>query len=891
MSVIEEQSNARPRAVLPICAISLVVAASIVSGCASEEPDADDGDVQGEIVAEPFPTTVELSDGDLGSLEPDAGDGTLVFAPAPASLDAVKVGSILVGGVSDSSPAGLLRAVLAVERDGERLVLRTAQAPIQLAYRELHVQLSGSSPLAVGAARRAEGFEATVPFDYVLFDGDGDPATENDRIAIEGTIGGGFDYDFALDVSWGSITDLPEVVTSCLESLGNILEGELPSCSIDDLLPEAKVSFIVLPEVHADARVHGAAILEYEKEVDLASQTLPPILIGPLVFVPAVDLTAQLYGGASGSFSTGVRGSARFETSVSLSSKRPAMPQFAPPELVSTDLAAAETSVTLHAQAKVGAGARLNLLLFGVTGPYATARAYAALDADVLRAPCWSLHAGIEMDIGIKVTSPALPLLGHVTLVDWQAPTINPLDLELETGDCDAPPDASTLPPGSGPDATTYANPTFTPWSRAFSSPVEGALAGTPGNGVLFSDLRRTIDGHYVRAGSGVVTLTKFDESGRSVWARDLMMEGQRIEPLRVRPTRDAAMMVASTGVAAPIVLTRLAQDGSVLEARLFDVPLDVCIVEVSALAEDGAGGHYVAGSCTGQPAGFLLHARPDDASFWLLDAGDISAFRVRIAESIDGDAFLSGSMVDGGDSLFALRLAQDGTMVYSKRYQGCDAAPDAIPSQAVIGSQGEVTMAGSGGAQHHGIVVRLRPDGTVGFATFPGFGLGAGSVFLLDSIAELPTTGYVVGGSTVRLTGETEVEGTPSAALLGLDGAGRILWANRYTFGAAGAHEVSGQVGVHLTDDGGAMATALVGDSADPLGGHLWAFKPLAKDGTISFAPGAATTTPLDIVELACSLSDSDREVTVTPAPIDWRAVTVTSTQAALGVSTQTAD
>jgi len=43
--------------------------------------------------------------------------------------------------------------------------------------------------------------------------------------------------------------------------------------------------------------------------------------------------------------------------------------------------------------------------------------------------------------------------------------------------------------------------------------------------------------------------------------------------------------------------------------------------------------------------------------------------------------------------------------------------------------------------------------------------------------------------------------------------------------------------------------------------------------------------------VELACSLSDSDREVTVTPAPIDWRAVTVTSTQAALGVSTQTAD
>jgi hypothetical protein len=897
MTGTQDLETAGRRVGRALAGLAMAAALAGGGGCASDGQDGDDGgpDDGAELVAEPFPSTVELTAGDLASLEPDAGDGALVFAPAPASLDAVKVGSVLVGGVAPSTPSGLLRAVLAVERDGDRLILRTAQAPIQLAYKELHLRFQNRTPvpdMSGGRARRAAGgFQDTFPFNFVLFDGDGDDATVNDRVSIDGTIGGGFDYDFALDVSWGGIDDLPGAVTDCLESLTKILEGELPDCSIDALMPEAKVTFIVLPEVHADASVHGAAILEYEKEVDLASATLAPIVIGPIVFVPVVDLTAQLEGGASASFTTGVYGSAVFETSVTLSSKHPESPQFNPPVLRSTDLGARPTTVSLHASAKVGAGARLNLLLFGVTGPYAAARAYAAIEADVLEAPCWSLHAGLDLDLGVKVTTPALPVLGQITLVDWQAATINALDFELATGECESPPDGSTLPPGSGADAMNYASPPYTPWSRTFSSPVEGVHAGSPGNGSIFSELERTIDGHYVRAGWGTVALTKFDEQGDAVWARQLAIDDvEPLRPLRVRPTADAAMMVVSSAVTAPIVLTRLAQDGSVLEARAFDIPLDVCQVAVSGMAGDGSGGHYVTGACTGQAASFLLHARRDRADLWLLDSGDISAYRVRVAESIEGDAFLAGTLTDGVDAMFAMRLSPDGTVRYSKRYDACAEGPDTIPSQAIVGARGEVTMAGSGGAQHNGMIVRLRADGTVGFASFPGFGFGAGSVFLLDSIAELPTTGYVVGGSTVRFTGESELD-LPSAALLGLDGAGRILWASRYTFGGPGARVASGHVGVHLTDDGGAMATALVNDPADPLGGHLWAFKPYAKDGSISLSSGAAASSPLEVVDLDCSMTDTDRAVEMTAAPMEWRSVTVTSRPFGLDVAAQTAD
>jgi len=844
-----------------------------------------------EIVAEPFPSTRQLSDADLSGLAPDTGDGVLRFSPAPAALDDVGVGAILVGGATANTPAGLLRAVLAVEREGDTLTLRTAQAPIQLAFKKLHtrfvrsVALPGTTASAAMVAPRG-GARTRKPFDFLLFDGDGDPETKNDQIALEGEIGASYDFSFGLDFDWGIIDGLPDVVTRCLESLVDILTGGEPRCSIDDLIPEARVAFVVHPQIEADLGVEGAAILEFEKELDLASATLAPIIIGPLVFVPAVDLTAELRGGASGEFSTGVRGSALFETSVSVSSRQTSAPQFREPVLRDTDFGPKETQVALHAGAKVGVGGRLNLLLFGVTGPYAEAQPYVAIDASVFDAPCWTLDAGIECSLGVRVTSPALPFVGKIILADWQAPDVTPLELELASGECEAPPEQSTLPPGSGPDATRLATPSYTPWSRTHASPVEGANAGSPGNGVVFSDLQRTIDGHYVRSGWGVRTLTKIADDGALVWARELRIDGGPFEPRRVRSGRDATMMVASRTVLDPIVLASVAQDGSAVGARAYDVDFEDCQTEIAALAPDGDGGFWVTGSCIGADHGFLLHARGAAARLWLL--GDLPNLRLTVAEPIGSDVFLAGRALENGDPMVALRVTADGAIVWSKRYDGCAQAPDAIPSAAIVGALGDVTLAGSGGAQHNGTVVRILPDGSVGFATFPGFGFGAGSVFLLDSITELPTTGYVAGGSLVRFTGD-QPDNVPAAALVGLDAAGRLLWARRYGMGGPGTYTAAGHTAVRLADDGGVVTTALAADPADPLGGFLWTFKPFAKDGTIAFAPGAASSTPLAVTDLPCTLVASDRPLTATARPIQSRTVTLASMPVTLATAVQT--
>ncbi|HTS80912.1 MAG TPA: hypothetical protein VMH40_09970 [Myxococcaceae bacterium] len=851
---------------------------------------------QDEVTALPFPTTLQLATADLASLQPDPGDGTLTFTSPPSALANVDVGNILVAGVSPSTPAGLLRAVLAVDRSGGGLVLRTGQAPIQLAYKKLHVKFARSAAVAGGSAGRspldarsaALDFDTTLPFSYVLFDGDGDPSTTNDQLVTDGSMGGGFDFSISVDVDWGGIDALPDVVESCLKSFAGVLVGIPPSCSIDALLPEARTTFVVDPRIHGDVNVHGAAFLHYEKPVDLTTVTLPPVPIGPLVFVPTIDLTAVLSGGASGTFKTGIHGSATFESSVTVSTKSTSPPQLSSPTLKSTDFGINDTQITLHAEAKVAAGARLNVLLFGVTGPYATALTYGRVQADLLGSPCWGLYAGVEMNLGVKVTTPALPIVGSVTLADWHSPDLNPLEVSVATGDCAPPPDPPTLPPGSGPDSNHFAQPTFTPWSRTYAAPVEAALAGSPGNSTTYSDLLRTIDGNFLRSGWGVRQLVKLDQTGKVVWARELQLDGQTLRPARIRPTTDGALMVASTSNTT-LVMTRLGQDGTVLDARAFDVPLEVCTLALTALSEDGAGGHLVTGGCVGSGKTFLIHV-PSEGSptLTLVDPGASSSTNPRVVESIGQDVFLAGAISDPNDAMFALRLSPAGAVVWSKRYQACDSAPDTIPSAAIVGQQEEVTLAGSGGAQHNGMVARLLSDGSVGFASFPGFGFGAGSVFLLDSFAELPTTGYVAGGSTVQLT-EPSPASVPSAALVGLDATGAVLWAKRYSFGPAASLLASGQVGVRLTDEGGVLATTLVADPAHPLDGFLWAFEPFARDGSITFSPDAVTVTDLPITNLVCTLSAANRSFTTQLTPLTPQTANVVSLPVQVTTAQQT--
>ena len=83
--------------------VQALVAAGLLlalAGCSSSPPghQAPDAGQVDEVTAIPFPTTVQLSSADLTSLQPDPGDGTLVFTSPPPSLGGIDVGMILVAG-------------------------------------------------------------------------------------------------------------------------------------------------------------------------------------------------------------------------------------------------------------------------------------------------------------------------------------------------------------------------------------------------------------------------------------------------------------------------------------------------------------------------------------------------------------------------------------------------------------------------------------------------------------------------------------------------------------------------------------------------------------------------------------------------------------------------
>lgn len=866
---------------LAVCTACALVACGESSSSGTKNP----GD---EITYELFASTLVLQPRDLAALASSSEDGKLVFAPEPAALRDVQVGQVLLGGMSERTPSGLLRVVAQVERGDGTLTLRTVGAPLQLAFRKLHARVrraadtSGEmqrvpedagdafvrSPLLDGGGSRSQRF------DLVVFDGDGDEQTLNDQVKIDVTLTGAYSYDFSIDVDWGAIDRLPEVVTDCLASVANLLEGEPPSCSIDDLLPEAKTTFAVRPSLAADLTARGAASLDFERDFHVGTVHLPPIPLGPLVFVPSVDVIGNVKGGASARFEVGASASAELESSVVISTRTGGTPQLVPPTLEDWDVDVRPPTVDLHAFAEASVGARLHVSLFGIAGPYATASAIARIDAAPLLNPCWAVRLGLEADLGARITTPDLPLIGYVTLADWHTAPFRPFDQEVANGTCTIPADPPG-PPGSGPTAGALQSPPFTPWAHVIGGAVDGTTA--PGVGTLGAGspaLSPSIDGRWVAAGAFAGGLHKIDADGTLTWTEPFVWSGERaLRALRSVPTRDAgllALLRAEDGAA--FVLAKSTQAGVPGPARAYDLPGD-CIAAPADLARDASDGYVVLGQCLGTGEGWIVHldAAGDVLSAGLLENDDAQHLVPRTALAVDGQVVVAGTLREPGlsETAFVTRLDAADRPTVSTAF-GCPDLPTIEPTAIAASEAGGVTIAGT--ANGIGFVARVRKDGGVGFARFPNLGAGVADVFVVSAVAELPSTGLVIAASTGDATG-TE----PNAVVLaGLDGGGRNLWARRYAL-ADPAPRALAWPALRLTDDGGAIVTAV----AEPAGagsGDLVAMKVHAKDGFLG-DHAAIASAQVALGSLACTVAERTiaprlvgMDVTVRPVALSAR-------------------
>jgi hypothetical protein len=265
---------------------------------------------------------------------------------------------VLVMGITNHTPFGALRKVTSIITSGDIITLETSQATLEDAIENCHIKIKYSiSPGGVISATLKEGviFTHSSPFeltlvDVIIYDLDGDHGTTVDQVRVNGGLS--FTYDIFFDLK------------------------------IDEDEREL-VSLIFTNTVEEDSTL------------DLPSFTIP---IGwfPIVIVPELTVNVGVDGEVNASITTGVTQKASFTAGLEYNDG-----VWNPISDLTNDFEYNEPSISAGATVEAYMGPQLNLLLYGLAGPYAKTRGYLELEADPFCDPWWELYGGLAVDVGV----------------------------------------------------------------------------------------------------------------------------------------------------------------------------------------------------------------------------------------------------------------------------------------------------------------------------------------------------------------------------------------------------------------------------------------------------------------------------------------------------------
>lgn len=838
---------------------TLVVLACACVSCGTDgSASIRDNDV---IEMELFDSTFVLGDDALQALVRQDPDGTLHFSGNPSSLAGVTRGSVLLAKPSAIVESGLLRLVISFEQQSEELVVRTIPTLPQLAFRKLRIEATrtidpdpdhpGLRPMGTGSA-----YPGTV-FDESLFDGDGDPKTEDDQVHLGGSLAAGLSYTFGLSTDWSDVTGSLDEAVKCALSL-------FSSCDPLQILPEIKGGFSFDAGADAKLLLDGTAFLDYEKTIALPKVTFEPIMFGPLAFFPELEVRAELEGEASSVFQLGSTISAHAQAGLSYSSRGGGSVMEPAVDKPKFEVLAAKPGLGAHSRVRVGP--RLSIKLYKMFGPFASIYAFASLDSDRSQSPCYKLTAGLEGDIGMTLA------------IDEGALHLGLPPMSKDFGIASSVIDQGTCPLPSGAAAVdaleAFANPPFSPWAQTYGDALLHFPNEDEGAQAEWTDIVPTIDGRWIIAGSAMESLLKIDGQGNALWAHsyaqpsawnDTMSQAELL-PDRVAPTLDGGMFVS----AFPYALMKLDHQGGVEWARQFDWPYREGMLRTTGLTAQPDGACLLAGNVAmertatfDQMDAFLARFDPFGKHQWTRRLGDPNRGEtVRRLVPYAGGTMILGSTWDPAGAFWTGWLAKldaKGDLIWAREILGSDNT-QSFRTSFVSGFElpdGDFIAAGTMDVKSRAslLVLKVKPDGNVGWlsvADAPDAYVGVH----LSSVAPLSTSGMVAAG---RFT----LRNASDFWYAGLDSVGRVQWMKR--FGRAGGGGELGTdpgdhnaPGVAVTRDGGlflAGYTEGLATGANTEG--LAVFQAFAKDGTLTLSNPSATTSsamtvPLEVTAVA---------------------------------------
>jgi hypothetical protein len=369
-------------------------------GSPPDPPDANPPDAPAE--AAPFdpevviPKITKVVDAETrAALTAFGPDGILRFARSTPVLDALLPGDVMVSEPAPAAPNGFLRRVLAVDRSGGLVVVSTVQSTLSEAIdkgelrasRELRPEmLAGNGavwPMAPAGppprkldrplllpGTRISAADGDYPF-YVKID-----ASLGDNLKAQGFIGFGLSFDFQVKI--GGKWSPPFIeIEHVRAGLGVRQKGSL-------------------------ALVAGGGV-KVGTQVTVAIFPFTPIVFAigpvPVVITPLLKINVGAKGEIMASLTYSVAEELPISAGLDYNPDDGWRAYSSGTPTYESNSVAAKVSAAVEAYA----GARGELLLYGLAGGFTEINGFVKLDAQVPRSPIWRLTGGADAFVGISM--------------------------------------------------------------------------------------------------------------------------------------------------------------------------------------------------------------------------------------------------------------------------------------------------------------------------------------------------------------------------------------------------------------------------------------------------------------------------------------------------------
>jgi len=303
----------------------------------------------------------------------DVSADRLKFDCNKGALKTVVKNSLLVIGVSDKTPYGLLRKVVSVKSDGSALEIATSDATLAEAIKEGSIEFKKvlsekdfylkskiDGVLAKGPEKSFDGLAVTMNEITVFKDAD-------KTAGLTGSLGIGTQIDLTIRIEASSVKKFNTSIT-----LNKIDE----------------VSF------------RSTGSLNGRHEVNLAHFIHSPVIIDSLVFIPEIKINCGFDGTTVSGISSGVRQDGVITSTLNYSDNK----WSADPVTYSGDHDFSRPQLSENSDIKVFSGPEITLYLFGIPLQIARTEGFYSLEADKTKSPFWRLFIGNEGKNTVKST-------------------------------------------------------------------------------------------------------------------------------------------------------------------------------------------------------------------------------------------------------------------------------------------------------------------------------------------------------------------------------------------------------------------------------------------------------------------------------------------------------